>query len=60
MNEADRTMEFTVDEINHQSRENAESLWLTTVAYFIEKGSGLENWVDYVGASYALGWEELK
>ena len=60
MNEAEVSLEFTPEEINDQGRENAEGLWLTTVAYFVEKGSGLEDWVDYVGASYAPGWEALK
>jgi hypothetical protein len=53
-------MEFTPDQINEQGRENAEALWLATVSYFVEKGSGLEDWVDAVGASYATGWKNMR
>jgi hypothetical protein len=60
MNEADRTMEFTPEEIGSYGCNNAEGLWLTTVAYFVKKGSGLEDWLDYVGASYAPGWSGMK
>jgi len=60
MNEAAVSFEFTPEEINDQGCKNAEGLWLTTVAYFVENGSGLEDWVDYVGANYAPTWETLK
>jgi hypothetical protein len=60
MNEAVERLEFTPEEIGRYGCENAEGLWLTTVAYFVKKGSGLVDWVDYVGANYALGWSGLK
>lgn len=60
MNDEVGILEFTPEQINNQGCLNAESLWLTTTAFFIEKGSGLEDWVDYVGTHYASSWEELK
>ena len=60
MNEVEMTMDFSPEQISNYGCANAEGLWLTTVAYFVEKGSGLQDWLDFVGASYALRWEDMK
>lgn len=53
------TLEFTKEELGEAGRGNAEGLWLATVSYFLSKGGGLEDWIDYVGNIYAPGWDEL-
>ena len=54
------TLEFTQEEIGDCGRGNAKGWLLGTVSYFVSKGSGLEEWIDYVGKLHALGWENTE
>jgi len=54
------TLEFSQEDLGNYGRSNAEGWLLGSVSYFTSKGSGLEEWIDYVGKFHALGWEEIE
>jgi hypothetical protein len=53
-------LDFTQEEIGNYGRGNAEGWLLGTISYFTSKGSGLEEWIDYVGKFHAQGWEAIE
>ena len=59
MSEATNT-DFTTEELLTQARGNATAFVLTTIAYLRERGLAVEDFVEFFGRQFALGWDELR
>ena len=53
-------LQFSQEQLASQSKDNAEGWLLGTISYFASKDIGLEEWIDYVGKKFAIGWENIE
>src|SRR5215211_5782008 len=53
-------LDITTEELLSKARGNATAFVLTTIAYLEERGMAVEDYVDFFGRRFAMGWEELR